>query len=537
MNKIKAVRGPELRCKGWRQETILRLLENNLETAEVPDDLVVYTGAKAARDWDAFNLITKTLRDLASDESLVIQSGKPLVRFRTHERAPRVLMANGNVIGRWADDKSLYDLQRQGLTVYPGMTAGAWQYIGSQGIVQGTYQSFMAVADRFFGGTLKGRSILTAGCGGMGGAQPLAGKMAGAAILCVDPNGRHIKRRVDVGYCDRMTERVDEALRWIESAKAAGEALSVGLVANAADVHVELLERGFQPDIVTDQVNTDPYRGYIPRGMSPDEAYRAMRTDPEGTAARALESLVAQARAMLEFERRGAIVFEYGNDLRERVADAGCPEAIKIESFITLCFRPLFCEGRGPFRWIAASGDPSDIETIDNLVQETFGREHPIHHWIDVAREHVPFEGLPARIGWLGYGERSRIALLINAAVADGRLRGPIAFTRDHLDSGSVAYPMRETERMPDGSDAIADWPILNALVACANGADVVAVHAHGNRWQSAGQTAIADGTESAGVRLAAVLDGDSGMGVIRHAEAGLERAKDVRRAAGLQLS
>jgi urocanate hydratase len=534
---IKAQRGGILRCKGWRQETILRMLENNLENAENPDGLVVYTGARAARDWEAYDLIFETLLGLRDDETLIIQSGKPIFKCRTHDRAPRVLMANGNVLGRWADDKNYYELQRRGLTFFPGMTAAAWQYIGSQGILQGTYQTFMGAAEQHFGGDLVGRSILTAGCGGMGGAQPLAGKLAGAAILCVDPNARHIRRRVDAGYCDRMTESVHEAVRWIEEAKASKTPVSVGLVGNAADVHPKLLAREFQPDIVTDQVNTDPYRGYIPIGMTPDEAFEAMRADPDRTAKRGIESLIRQARAMLEFRRRGAIAFEYGNDLRERVADAGLESALEIGSFITLFIRPYFCEGKGPFRWLAASGNPDDITYIDALVRRTFSDNLAINRWIALAREHVPTEGLPARIGWLGHGERSKLATLVNSAVANGELSGPIAFTRDHLDAGSVAYPLRETEAMPDGSDAISDWPILNALLACASGADLVAVHAHGNRWQSAGQTAVADGTVLADARLGGVLDGDTTMGIVRHAEAGIEKAVKMRDAHHLQLT
>jgi urocanate hydratase len=536
VRSIKAERGTNLRCKGWRQETILRMLENNLENAEDPESLIVYTGARAARNWEAFDLIVGTLKTLGDDETLIIQSGSPIFKSRTHDRAPRVIMANGNVLGRWADDRNYYELQRKGLTFYPGMTAAAWQYIGSQGIIQGTYQSFMGAAEQHFGGDLAGRVILTAGCGGMGGAQPLAGKLAGAVILCVDPNRSNIQRRVDSGYCDRMTPDIDEAIQWIANAKSSKTALSIGLVGNAADTHPELLSRGCQPDIVTDQVNSDPFRGYIPRGMSPDEAFAAMRSDPDGTAKRGLESLVRQVEAMLEFKRRGAIVFEYGNDIRERVADAGLKEALDIDNFIKLFIRPLFCEGKGPFRWLAASGNVADIEYVDKLVQQTFPGDKSINRWIELARKHIPVEGLPARIAWLGYGDRSKLARLVNSAVASGKLSGPIAFTRDHLDSGSVAYPFRETEDMPDGSDAIADWPILNALLACSGGADLVAVHSHGNRWQSAGQTAIADGSVLSEPRLTAVLDGDTAMGIVRHAEAGVEKAIEVRRAKGLHV-
>lgn len=536
MTEFVAMRGPELRCKGWRQEAILRLLENNLENAERPQDLVVYSGARAARDWDAFHLIVATLKSLEDDETMLIQSGKPIVKLRTHERAPRVLMANGNVLGRWAGDDDYYRLERAGLTYAPGMTAAAWQYIGPQGILQGTYQSFVGAGQQHFGGSLAGRVILTAGCGGMGGAQPLAGKMAGAAILVVDADRSRIDRRVATGYCDRITDDVDVAIRLIRGAADAGEALSVGLVGNAAPVYEALLARDFQPDILTDQTMTDPRRGYIPDGLSPDEAAELRLTDPAEALRRGDETQRRHVAAFLEFRRRGALAFEYGNGLRLRSGDLGIPEMLEVDSFVTMFIRPLFCEGFGPFRWIAISGDPEDIRTVDGIVTETFSNDHPIHEWIGLAARHVKFTGLPARIGWLGHGERSRLALRVNEAVADGRLKGPIAFTRDHLDAGSVANPFRESEKMADGSEAISDWPILNALLSCANGADVVAVHSHGNRSQSAGQTCVADGSPLAAAKLAAVLDGDTGIGVVRHAEAGYETAIEARRRAGLEL-
>lgn len=536
MSKFVAKRGSKLRCKGWRQESILRMLENNLENGEKPEDLIIYTGARAARDWDAYNLIVETLKNLEDDETMLVQSGKPIVKIRTHERAPRVLLANGNVLGRWADDDAYYELERKGLTYMPGMTAAAWQYIGSQGILQGTYQSFMGAAEQHFGGTLAGRTILTAGCGGMGGAQPLAGKMAGAAILVVDADPRRVERRVSTGYCDRMTTEVNEALEWIREAADSGVAASVGLVGNAAPVYEKLIARGFQPDILTDQTMTDPRRGYIPDGLSAAEAAALRTSDPDELIWRGNETLRRHIRAFLTFRERGALGFEYGNGLRMRGADLGIPEMLEVGSFVTMFIRPLFCEGFGPFRWIAISGEPDDIHTIDDMVRETFANDHPIHHWIGLAREHVRFTGLPARIGWLGHGERSRLALRVNEAVADGRLKGPIAFTRDHLDAGSVANPFRESEKMADGSEAISDWPILNALLACANGADVVAVHGQGNRSQSAGQTCVADGTPLAADKLAAVLDGDTSIGVVRHAEAGYEAAIAARDRAGLRL-
>lgn len=537
MTDFKAQRGTTLRCRGWRQEAILRMLENNLENGERPQDLVIYTGARAARDWDAYHLIVETLKDLGDDETLLVQSGKPIVKMRTHPRAPRVLMANGNVLGRWAGDDDYYELERQGLTYMPGMTAAAWQYIGPQGILQGTYQSFVGAAQQHFGGTLKGRTILTAGCGGMGGAQPLAGKMAGAATLVVDADPTRIQKRVDKSYCDRITADVDEALGWIAAAADDGEALSVGLVGNAASTYEALLERDFQPDILTDQTMTDPRRGYIPDGFSAAQAAALRRDEP----ARALElgnaTLRRHIAAFLTFRERGALTFEYGNGLRLRGADLGIEEMLDVDSFVTMFIRPLFCEGFGPFRWIAISGEENDIAVIDDMIRQTFANDHPIHDWIRLAAANVQFTGLPARIGWLGHGERSRLALKVNEAVGDGRLKGPIAFTRDHLDAGSVANPFRETEKMADGSEAISDWPILNALLACANGADLVAVHSHGNRSQSAGQTCVADGTPLAADKLAAVLDGDTGIGVVRHAEAGYETAIAARKRAGLELA
>ena len=532
---VKAQRGSLLRCRGWRQESILRMLENNLENGEDPENLVIYTGARAARSWPDYDRIVAALKALEADETLVCQSGRAVAKFRSHARAPRVVMANGNVLGRWGNPDQFFALEQQGLTAKPGMTAAAWQYIGSQGILQGTYQSFQGAGQQFFGGDLRGRMILTAGCGGMGGAQPLAGKLAGAAILVVEPSRPKIERRIASGYCDRVTESLDEALRWIEEAKAARTPLSVGLVGNAAEVHPALLQRGIIPDIVTDQVNTDPYNGYIPAGMAPEEAAALAKSDQAERKRRAEASMLVHARALLEFRRRGAIVFEYGNGLRLRTADLGETEMLSLESFVTMFIRPLFCDGFGPFRWLAISGDPQDIAEVDGIVESTFSHNHPINHWIPLAREHVHFTGLPARIGWLGHQERSLLATKVNAAVADGRLKGPIAFTRDHLDAGSVANPFRESEKMQDGSEAISDWPILNALLACANGADLVAVHSMGGySSQSAGQTTVADGAPDTDDRLRAVLDGDTGIGIMRHAEAGYDRALENKRAYGL---
>jgi urocanate hydratase len=537
--RVVAQRGTQLRCRGWKQEVILRLLENNLENGERPEDLVIYmSAARAARDWPSFDRIVAVLKDLAADETLLIQSGKPIARFRTHARAPRVIMANGVVAGRWTDEETVFRLEKAGLTITPGMTAAAWQYIGSQGIVQGTWQSFAGAGERHFGGSLAGRVILTAGCGGMGGAQPLAGKMAGAATLVVEVDPARMARRIQSGYLDRMTHSLDEALAWIAELRATQRAGSVGLAGNVADVHEALLAKGFEPDVVTDQCTVDPYRGYVASGLSPARMEALVRSDPSEALKRGTATLRRHARALLEFRNRGALVFEYGNTLRMRAGDAGVAEALTLESFVTLFIRPLFCEGIGPFRWIAASGATQDIDAIDALIGALFPAGHRIRRWIELAREHVKFQGLPARIGWLGHGERSRLALAVNDAVADGRIGAPVAFTRDHLDAGSVASPFRETEKMHDGSDAIADWPVLNALLACASGADLVALHANGGRMMSAGQTAIADGSAEAAERLRAVLDGDTGLGIARHADAGYAAALEAgeRHHIGLHL-
>jgi urocanate hydratase len=534
---IKAARGLALRCKGWQQETILRMLENNLENGERPEDLVIYmNAAKAARDWKSFDAIVATLKDLEADETLVVQSGKPVGRFRTHAFAPRVLLANGNVCGRWAGDAAMFELERKGLTVLPGMTAAAWQYIGSQGILQGTYQSFAGAGEQFFGGSLAGRTILTAGCGGMGGAQPLAGKMAGAATLVVDVDSTSLQKRLDTGFLDRIASSVDEALDRIRTLAAQREGGSVGLCGNAADVYEELLAKGFQPDVVTDQCMVDPYRGYVPSGLTPRQAADLVRADPDKAVALASQTLARHARAILAFRDKGALTFENGNTLRARSVAAGVPEAGELPSFVTLFIRPLFCRGIGPFRWLAASGDPKDIATVDAIIENAFPEGHMIRKWIPMARKYVQFQGLPARIGWLGHGERSKLALLVNEAVADGRISAPIAFTRDHLDAGSVASPYRETEKMQDGSDAVSDWPLLNAMLACSNGATLVALHANGDKSNSAGQTAIADGTPMAALKLKAVLDADTGLGVIRHADAGYADAIATRKAAGLGI-
>jgi urocanate hydratase len=523
--EVKAFRGTELRCKGWRQEAILRMLENNLENAENPEELIVYAGtARAARNWECFDRIVHALKTIEEDETLVVQSGKPIGVFRTHKLSPMVVIANGNVVGRWATFDEFRELDRKGLTMPAGMTAGAWQYIGSQGILQGTYESFMAAAREHFGGTLKGRFVLTAGCGGMGGAQPLAGVLAGAAIMDVDADERRIDRRIRDGYLQHRSDDFEEALRMCLDAKERGEAISVGLVDNIARVMPLLVEQGITPDIVTDQTTTNPARGYIPEGMTPDEAEELRVRDVDELIRRNRESIAKHVRAMLELQRRGSVTFEYGNGLRVQAQEAGVEDAFEIRGFIERFIRPLFCEGMGPFRWLAISGDPEDIYTVDQIILDNF-EGHPVCDWIAKAHDNVQFTGLPARIGWMGFGDRAKLGLLVNEAVRDGRLIGPVSFTRDHLDSGSVTSPFRETEKMKDGSDGISDWPILNALLNCASHADLIAVHGGAGRGQSAGVTTVADGTDQAAERLERVLNNDPGIGVLRHADAGYETA------------
>ena len=529
-NRILAARGNELRCKGWRQEAILRLLENNIENAEDPDSLVVYMSiAKAARDWDSFERIVQALKRLDDGETLVMQSGKPIGIFPTRGGGPLVVMANGNLVGRWSSDEGLERLTAKGLTIYPGMTAAAWQYIGSQGILQGTYETFVACAHTHFGGTLAGRWIVTGGCGGMGGAQPLAGQLAGAVTLVIDVDAEKIRRRIETGYCQTLVTSLDEAIALCQAAKQRREGVSIGLVGNCADILPELVRRDLIPDIVTDQTSTEPLMGYVPAGVSMAEIETLRRTDPSRVKAQALASMRVHLEAMLTMQRRGAIVFEYGNNLRTRAEAGGAASAFDIKSFIELFIRPLFCQGIGPFRWIAISGEEADIGTIDQIILSEFSHNKRICDWIRLARDHVKFQGLPARIGWLGHGERSHLAQKVNEAVADGRLHGPVAFTRDHLDSGSAAMPFRETGNMLDGSDAIADWPILNALLNGAAGADLVTIHGLADYGKSAGVTIIADGTASAAGRLRNTLNCDTGMGILRHADAGYETAQQAR--------
>jgi len=536
--KVVAQRGATLRCKGWRQEAILRLLENNLENAENPDALVVYMSvAKAARDWASFDRIVAALRALEVGETLVMQSGKPIGAFRTGGHGPLVVMANGNLVPAWSSDAQVDGFAAKGLTIVPGFTAAAWQYIGSQGIVQGTYETFMACARKHFGGSLAGRWVLTGGCGGMGGAQPLAGVMAGAATLVVEVDPAKIRRRIDTGYCQHMTGSLDEALERILKAREERRAVSVGLIGNCAEVLPELLKRNLVPDVVTDQTSTEPVGGYFPVSIPPEETRRLWSAEPDSVRPLAYEAMRIHVEAMAEFQRRGAVVFEYGNNLRNRAAvGAGAQRAFEVPSFVDLFIRPYFCEGIGPFRWIAVSGEPQDIHAIDELILRELAGNEQVCSWIAKAREHVRFQGLPARIGWLGHGQRSRLALLVNELVASGALRGPVAFTRDHLDAASAAMPYRETENMKDGSDAISDWPILNALLNGAAGADLVAVHQLGDYGQSAGVTIVADGTPQAAARLARVLDCDTGLGILRLADAGYESALRAKERHGLGL-
>jgi urocanate hydratase len=541
---VRAPRGSAISCRGWQQEAALRMLMNNLDpdVAERPDDLVVYGGTgRAARSWAAFDAIVDALRALGDDETLLVQSGKPVAVFRTHAGAPRVLIANSNLVGRWATWDTFRELERQGLTMYGQMTAGSWIYIGSQGILQGTFETFAAVARSRFGGSLAGRFVLTAGLGGMGGAQPLAATLNGAAILGIDVDASRISKRVETGYCDRMTHDLDEALRWVREATDAGTALSVGLVGNAAEVLPELLRRGVTPDVLTDQTSAhDTLSGYVPAQLSLDDAARLRREDPAAYVRLSEASIVVHVQAMLEMQRRGAVTFDYGNNIRTVAHDNGLADAFAIPGFVPEYVRPLFCEGKGPFRWVALSGDPADIHRTDELVLELFPHDDHLRRWIEAARDKVHFQGLPARICWLGLGERARMGVAINDLVASGQLSAPIAIGRDHLDTGSVASPFRETEAMLDGSDAIADWPILNALLSTASGASWVSFHHGGGvgigNSLHAGQVIVADGTPEMRVRLERVLTNDPGLGVVRHADAGYDSAIRTARAQGLTI-
>jgi len=535
---IKAPRGAQLSCKGWHQEAALRCLMNNLDrdVAERPDELIVYGGAgKAARNWASFDAIVRELRALENDETLLVQSGKPVAVFRTHEHAPRVLIANSNLVGAWANWEHFHELERRGLMMYGQMTAGSWIYIGTQGIVQGTFETFAAMADRQFAGDLSGKLVVSGGMGGMGGAQPLAATLNGAVFLGIDVDPARIERRVRTGYCDRLAMTLDEALDICDDARDQKRAISVGLVGNCAEVLPELVRRGVHVDAVTDQTSAhDPLNGYVPAGMSLDEATELREKDAAAYVKKSMESMARHVEAMLALKRAGAVAFDYGNNIRKQAFDAGCKDAFEIPGFVPEYIRPLFCEGKGPFRWVALSGDAADIRKTDDLALEMFPDDRTLNRWLRLARDRVHFQGLPARICWLGYGERAEMGEAINDLVKRGDLKAPIAIGRDHLDTGSVASPFRETEAMKDGSDAVADWPILNALLNTASGASWVSFHHGGGVGIGyslhAGQVSVADGTAEAAKRLNRVLTNDPGLGVARHVDAGYEEAEDTAR-------
>ena len=541
---VRAPRGSEITCKGWQQEAAMRMLMNNLdpEVAERPDDLVVYGGTgKAARNWEAFDAIVRELRDLEDDETLLVQSGKPVGVLRTHRSAPRVLIANSNLVGRWATWEKFRELERAGLIMYGQMTAGSWIYIGSQGIVQGTYETLGAVARKHFGGSLSGRLVVTAGLGGMGGAQPLAATMLGAAILGIEVAEWRIDKRIETGYCDRKTSSLDEALRWLDDARLRGEPLSVGLVGNAADVIPEIARRGIVPDVLTDQTSAhDMLNGYVPAGMSLGDADELRQRDPDEYVRRSTTSAVRHVEGMLALQKMGAVTFDYGNNIRTVAFDAGLEHAFDFPGFVPAYIRPLFCEGKGPFRWAALSGDPADIARTDRLVLELFPHDEHLARWIKLAGERIHFQGLPARICWLGQGDRAKFGVALNDLVASGEISAPVAIGRDHLDTGSVASPFRETESMLDGSDAIADWPILNALVNTASGASWVSFHHGGGvgigNSLHAGQVVVADGTPDMRERIERVLTNDPATGILRHTDAGYHIARDAAARHGLTI-
>ena len=541
---IRSPRGTTLRCKGWQQEAALRCLMNNLdpEVAEAPEKLVVYGGiGKAARNWECYHAIVRELERLGNEETLLVQSGKPVGVFPTHEGAPRVLIANSNLVGAWANWDEFHKLDRAGLIMFGQMTAGSWIYIGTQGILQGTYQTFSSMADRHFGGSLAGKLIVSGGIGGMGGAQPLAATMNGAVFLGIDPDRTRIERRLETGYCDKMTESLDEALQLCEDARRKKQALSVCMVGNCAEVLPELVRREVEIDVITDQTSAhDPLNGYIPAGYSLAAASALRQSDPVDYVKHSMASMAVHVEAMLAMQRRGAVAFDYGNNIRKRAFDAGCTQAFDIPGFTPEYIRPLFCEGAGPFRWVALSGDPADIYRTDELALKLFPENEILTRWIHLARERVHFQGLPARICWLGYGERARMGEAMNELVRSGELKAPIAIGRDHLDTGSVASPYRETEQMKDGSDAIADWPILNALLNTASGASWVSFHHGGGVGMGyslhAGQVCVADGTKLAQERLHRVLNNDPGIGVARHADAGYEQAIETAESQGIVI-
>ncbi len=535
---IKAPTGKNISCKGWIQEAALRMLMNNLdpEVAERPEELIVYGGSgKAARNWESFEAIINSLKKLENDETLLVQSGKPVGVFRTHINAPRVIISNSMLVPEWGTWDEFRRLEKLGLTMYGQMTAGSWIYIGSQGILQGTYETFAECARKYFGSSLKGRLVLTAGLGGMGGAQPLAAIFSGAAFLGVEVDKSRAQKRIETGYLDYLTDSIDDALERVLNAQAKGEALSVGVIGNAGEVHHEILNRGIIPDIVTDQTSAhDVLNGYVPMGMSFEEALTLRTADPQKYMALSRQTIVKHVEAMLEFQKRGSIVFDYGNNIRGEARDNGLSNAFDIPGFVPEFIRPLFCDGKGPFRWAALSGDPEDIYTTDQAVRDTFPENKLLLNWINMAQQKIHFQGLPARICWLGYGERAKLGKIFNQLVAEGKVKAPIVIGRDHLDCGSVASPNRETEAMIDGSDAIADWPILNALLNAIGGASWVSVHHGGGvgigKSIHAGMVVVADGTREAEERLDRVLTYDPGMGIVRHADAGYEQAAENAR-------
>lgn len=540
---IKAPRGNVLNAKSWLTEAPLRMLMNNLdkEVAEAPEDLVVYGGiGRAARDWKSFDVIVSELKKLESNQTLLVQSGKPVGVFTTHENAPRVLIANSNLVPHWANWEHFNELDKKGLMMFGQMTAGSWIYIGSQGIVQGTYETFVSAGKKHFGGTLKGRWILTSGLGGMGAAQPLAATMAGASLLAIECDKSRIKKRLDTRYLDRSTDKLEEALRWINEATKEGKAISVGLLGNAAELLPELVKKGIKPDMVTDQTSShDPLNGYLPIGYSLEEAEKARISDPASFVKAVKKSIAIHVKAMLAFQDAGSVVFDYGNNIRQEAFDEGVKNAFDFPGFVPAYIRPLFCEGIGPFRWVALSGDPDDIYKTDAKVKAMTEDKH-LHNWLDMARERIAFQGLPSRICWLGLKDRARIGLAFNEMVRTGELSAPVVIGRDHLDSGSVASPNRETESMKDGSDAVSDWPLLNAMLNCSSGATWVSIHHGGGVGmgfaQHAGFVIVCDGTDEADKRIQAVLHNDPGTGVMRHADAGYDLAKQCAKEQGLNL-
>ncbi|NLL43843.1 MAG: urocanate hydratase [Firmicutes bacterium] len=541
---IRAPRGAKLNCKGWHQEAAMRMLMNNLdpEVAERPDDLIVYGGSgKAARSWEAYEAIIRTLMTLEDDETLLVQSGKPVGVFRTTPQSPRVLIANSNLVPAWGNWEHFRELEKKGLIMFGQMTAGSWIYIGTQGILQGTYETLAELAHQHFGGSLKGRLVLTAGLGGMGGAQPLAVTMNGGVAIVVEVDPERIEKRIATRYCQISTDSIDEALRLAEEARGKGEALSIALLGNAAEVLPEFVKRGITPDVVTDQTSAhDPLNGYIPLGYSLEAAARLRQENPDRYVQLAKESMGAHVQAMLDLQKRGAVTFDYGNNIRQQAKEVGVDNAFDFPGFVPAYIRPLFCEGKGPFRWVALSGDPADIHKIDDRLCEEFADNERLVRWIKMAKEQVAFQGLPSRICWLGYGERARFGLLINEMVKSGELSAPIVIGRDHLDAGSVASPHRETEGMKDGSDAVADWPILNALVNACAGASWVSLHHGGGVGIGysihAGMVVVADGTDEGAKRLERVLTSDPGMGVVRHVDAGYDLAIKTAKEKGIRV-